>query len=428
MHAFAAPLHRSQRAANEAAIATEVQLQVNRGAEDPFYVIDLHAARDKCALWRALLPEVQPFYAVKCNPDPLLLAVLAEEGLNFDCASEAEIKSVLDIGVPASSILYANPCKQPSQLRRAAEWRVPLSVFDSEEELLKTAKHHPEGGLLLRIQVDDSKSTCVLSDKYGAPLDEVPFLLRRARELNLNVRGVSFHVGSGCYSPDAFPDAVARADRVFDMAKKIGIEMDVLDVGGGFPGVDTAELAFADIAAALRVGFRRHFPASRGVEIIAEPGRYIAATSHTLAANIIGKKVVRGADDQLDRTMYYINDGLYGSFNCVLYDHAEPEYKVLSKEALGPPQPCSIWGPTCDGLDCVSREAALPDLEVGQWLYFPNMGAYTAAAGSNFNGMPLPDKIYLPNHTSSPFAAAAATPVEVKFESMPREASVAACG
>ena len=174
------------------------------------------------------------------------------------------------------------------------------------------AKHHPEGGLLLRIQVDDSKSTCVLSDKYGAPLDEVPFLLRRARELNLNVRGVSFHVGSGCYSPDAFPDAVARADRVFDMAKKIGIEMDVLDVGGGFPGVDTAELAFADIAAALRVGFRRHFPASRGVEIIAEPGRYIAATSHTLAANIIGKKVVRGADDQLDRTMYYINDGLYG--------------------------------------------------------------------------------------------------------------------
>lgn len=428
---LAAPLHRTPRAATTETIANEVQLQVDSGAEDPFYIIDLLAARDKVALWRALLPEVKPFYAVKCNPDVQLLSVLAEEGLGFDCASEAEIKLLLDLDVDPSRILYANPCKQPSQLRRAAEWNCNFTVFDGEEELVKTARLHPGAGLLLRIQVDDSRSACVLSDKYGAPIDQVPFLLQRARELNLNVRGVSFHVGSGgsgSDTPDAFVDAVARADHVFDLAREAGMSMDVLDIGGGFPGVDTEQLAFADIAAALRVALRRHFPASRGVEVIAEPGRYIAATSHTLAANIIGKKTEHATEDTPARTMYYINDGLYGSFNCVLYDHAEPDFKVLDPGSdASPLQPCSIWGPTCDGLDCVSREAMLPDLEVGEWLYFPNMGAYTAAAGSNFNGMPTPDKYYMASSSSTPPPSAAVHAASEDME-MPRDEQVAACG
>ena len=404
-------------AASERAIAETVARHVSRGAEDPFYVVDLEAPRDKLREWRALLPDVSPFYAVKCNPDPRLLSDFADAGIGFDCASIAEISSVLSLGVSPERVVYANPCKQPSHMRAAVSCGVGLSVFDSESELLKSAAHAPGSELLLRIGVDDSRATCTMSQKYGAPLDAAPFLLRRARELGLTVRGVSFHVGSGCYAPDAFADAVARAAHVFDASRALGgAEMDTLDIGGGFPGVDTEELAFADIAAAVRTALREHFgvgAVDRGVRVIAEPGRFLAAASHTLAVNVIGKKVraAAAAESALaaaagEHYDYYINDGLYGSFNCVMYDHASPTCAVLptpdAPARAAPTHPSSLWGPTCDGLDCVSRHVALPELEVGAWLYFPNMGAYTAAAGSNFNGMPLPSKLYLPPPLRSP--------------------------
>jgi ornithine decarboxylase len=373
---------------------------VLEGAEDPFFLVDLHAVQSRIDLWHAHLPDVEPFYAVKCNPDPTLLSLLASNGVNFDCASRTEMHEVLQLGVDSSRIVYANPCKQPSHARYAAAQGVQLLVFDSESELHKIAACHPRSDLIIRIQVDDSKAQCVMSDKYGAPLADVPRLLRLARELGLSVRGVSFHVGSGCYSVDSFVDAVESAARVHRIAADCGTPMDLVDIGGGFPGVDTAQLSFAAIASALRPVLAQHFPRARGVRVIAEPGRFFAATSHTLAVNVIGKKYVTAPDGSA-HAMYYVNDGLYGSLNCVVYDHAHPEFRVLP-DVLGGAEDCgtwhssSIWGPTCDGFDCIVKQAQLPRLEVGRWLYFEDMGAYTSAAGSNFNGMPLPQKYYLP--------------------------------
>ena len=432
LHKLQPPPSQPQHAAVQAVpnakrILQQMQLQVQRGAEEPFFVVDLNSAVERLQLWRALLPDVQPFYAVKCNPDALLLSTLAVHGANFDCASRVEMQAVLDLGVPASRIVYANPCKQPSHVRFAREQGVRLTVADSEAELRKVAEHHPGAELLLRLAVDDSQATCVMSCKYGAPPAEMPALLATATQLGLTVRGVSFHVGSGCFAPGAYAAAVDRAAEVFELARAAGLEMDVLDIGGGFPGRDTAALSFADIAAALRPSLARHFPPSSGVRLIAEPGRYLVAQSHTLAVNVIGKKRAPSTADLPAHDMYFINDGLYGSFNCVLYDHAQPGVRVLppaapaaagakAAEAAAADEaeaeaaaagggeaaaevPCSVWGPTCDGLDCIAKEARLPELQVGDWLYYDDMGAYTAAAGSNFNGMPLPDKHYLPLHS-----------------------------
>ena len=411
------PHHAAAQAAPDTnTILQQMQLQVQRGAEEPFYVVDLNSAVERLQLWKALLPDVQPYYAVKCNPDAMLLSTLAVHGANFDCASRAEMQAVLDLGVPASRIVYANPCKQPSHVRFARDKGVALTVADSEAELRKVAEHHPGGELLLRLAVDDSQATCVMSCKYGAPLGEMPALLATAMELGLTVRGVSFHVGSGCFAPDAYAAAVDRAAAVFELAEASGLKMDVLDIGGGFPGRDTAALSFADIAASLRPALARHFPPSSGVQLIAEPGRYLVAQSHTLAVNVIGKKRAPTTAELPAHDMYFVNDGLYGSFNCVLYDHAQPDVRVLPPAAEAPAagaaavaveaaveaaveEPCSIWGPTCDGLDCIAKEAKLPELQVGDWLYYDDMGAYTAAAGSTFNGMPLPDKHYLPLHS-----------------------------
>lgn len=384
-----------------ASVVAAMGQRVLEGAEDPFFLVDLQAVQGRIDLWRALLPDVEPFYAVKCNPDSALLSLLARRGVNFDCASRAEIDQVLQLGVDPSRIIYANPCKQPSHARFAAAQGVQLLVFDSESELDKLAACHPGSDLLIRIQVDDSKAQCVMSDKYGAPLAEVPRLLRHASELRLNVRGVSFHVGSGCYSADAFVNAVESAAHVHRFAADMGVQMDILDIGGGFPGVDSSQLSFEAIARSLRHALSKHFPRSSGVSLMAEPGRFFAATSHTLAVNVIGKKYVTDPDGA-PHTMYYVNDGLYGSLNCVVYDHANPEFRVLPDvigggvDDAGPWHSASIWGPTCDGFDCIVKQTQLPLLDVGRWLYFVDMGAYTSAAGSNFNGMPLPQKHFLP--------------------------------
>ena len=385
---------------------------VNSGAEEPFYVIDLDAAVERLALWHELLPDIEPHYAVKCNSDPALLLTLAHAGTSFDCASRAEISQVLELGVPASRILYANPIKQPSHLRFAAERGVSLTVFDGEHELAKLAQCHPSCKLLLRIAVDDSQAQCVLSNKYGAQPRDAEHLLDAAARNGLHVVGISFHVGSGSSSVDAFRDAVKRAARIFDAAAERGSPMTVLDVGGGFPGVDTEEVSFHAMAVALRDALKVHFPRDRGVRIIAEPGRFFASPTHTLATSIIGKKVAGStlaenaeSDEALAdtgatlRVNYYNNDGLYGSFNCILYDHASPSFEVLPTpsvvDTITNEATACVWGPTCDGIDCVVADARLPALPVGAWLYFQDMGAYTACAGSNFNGMALPDVVYL---------------------------------
>lgn len=434
------------RAASREATVEALLRGVASGQQEPFYLVDLDAALDRLALWRAELPTIHPHYAVKCNGDPALLLTLADAGVGFDCASQAEVEAVLALGVPASRIVYANPIKQPSHIRFASEHAVPMTVFDGEEELRKMALHYPKCELLLRIAVDDSSAQCVLSNKYGAQPADAAALLDLAASLRLTVAGVSFHVGSGSSSEDPFLDAVTRAAEVFALAKERGRPMRVLDVGGGFPGSDTPSITFKGMCKALRDALALHFPPSDhpNLELLAEPGRFFAAATHILAASVIGKKVFpappapaapaaatasaapapekaaaspdaagAGGLAGRPRVMYYINDGLYGSFNCVLYDHASPDCAVLptvlaaaasttatdeaASDGSAPSPLCSVWGPTCDGIDCVIADAdQLPsNLPVGAWLWFPEMGAYTRCAGSNFNGMALPDVVYL---------------------------------
>ncbi|OZJ04325.1 hypothetical protein BZG36_03159 [Bifiguratus adelaidae] len=416
----------------------ELQLRKNAVGEDgfgegvynndAFYVADLGEVWRQHWRWKELLPRIEPFYAVKCNPDPKVVKLLADLGIGFDCASKNEIKQVLDLGVDPSRIIYANPCKQSSFVRYATNNDVRMMTFDNTEELHKIKKLFPEAHLVLRILTDDSKSLCQLGLKFGAPLDSCRHLLETAQALDLNVIGVSFHVGSGCYDEHAFEDAVLRARHVFDLGLELGFDFRFLDVGGGFPGADVQEgITFSKVAAILGPAVDRHFP-DPAIRVIAEPGRYYAASAFTLATSIIARRTVLRdhsavAKDQHDcqgsvgdnevindsspsmddhpAYMYYINDGMYGSFNCIMFDHQQPVPKILQKggkyiySPYNPPYTShdntqvfdtSIWGPTCDSIDCVVKKCEMDQLDVGDWLVWENMGAYTAAAGSAFNG------------------------------------------
>lgn len=376
------------------------------GTSDAFFVVDTSAVARRLALWTALLPRVRPFYAVKCNPDAQLVHTLAKLGAGFDCASQAEIRAVLGAAARPEDVIYANPCKQGSHIAFARDHGVHTMTFDSADEVDKVRAINPAARLVLRLYVDDSKAICRLGTKFGAALHDVPEILRHAKQAGADVAGISFHVGSGCYSSEAYESAVRTARTAFDMGADAGFKFSLLDVGGGFPGTDHGPMGFADCAKALDKALGEHFPVDSGVKIISEPGRFLAAATHTLAVNVIGRKLaptdpsVPKDANATPNYMYYVNDGLYGSFNCVVYDHPTLHPIVVADHSHshdGGPVPlysASLWGPTCDGMDCIMKDVHMPIMNVGQWVLFPNMGAYTCAAGSDFNGFAPPQKIY----------------------------------
>jgi len=364
-------------------IVAEKLLDETIEKEEAFYVIDLGAVLRKYRQWVTALPRVKPFYAVKCNPNTAIVKTLASLGVNFDCASKTEIQQILGSGVSSSRIIYANPTKMKSHILYAKSSGVDLMTFDNVFELEKIAECYPETRLLLRIITDDSQSICKFSTKFGAPMDQIPSILAKARDLHLNVVGVSFHVGSGCMSVGSFVSAIRSAKKVFQQAEHFGYQFNMLDLGGGWPGTDDDGIRFDDIAAGIRPILDSLFGSE--VDIIAEPGRYFVAESHTLAVNVFAKREMQDENGS-KKFLYYVNDGVYQSFNCIFFDHYHPKPLVFAPGNRTEEFKCTIFGPTCDSMDCIAKDIVLPELEVGEWLYFKCMGAYTTAAASPFNG------------------------------------------
>lgn len=354
------------------------------GEEDAFYVADLGEVYRQNIRWKTNLPRVKPFYAVKCNPDEEVIRLLARLGTGFDCASKAEIDLVLSLGVDPSRIIYAQPCKTKSYLRHAARVGVKQMTFDNADELYKIKNCFPDAEIVLRILTDDSTSLCRLSTKFGAGLETASELLHLAKDLNLNVVGVSFHVGSGASDPSSFARAVIDARWVFDQAALLGYDLHLLDVGGGFTD-ETFEL----FAARLNEALEEHFPPH--IRVIAEPGRYYTANAFTLATNVVARRNVSSSSNAGDNSyMLYLNDGVYGNFSNIIFDHQHPIPQVLHSSMASDIDKLveySIWGPTCDGIDVISEHCFLPGtLDIGDWLFFENMGAYTKCSATRFNG------------------------------------------
>lgn len=400
---------------------------------DPFYIVDLEDICNKHINWITRLPRVEPHYAVKCNTDQMLLKLLAFLGAGFDCASKNEIQKVLDLGVSPHRIIFANPCKQASYIKYAYKMGVDYMTFDNEYELYKIKENHPNAKIVLRIITNDADAICRFSMKFGADMETSLKLIETAISLNLDLVGISFHVGSGQMSPKTFSESIQNARSLFDYAReKFGCKMYLLDLGGGYPGSSDSGDLFNAIAKEINKALDEYFPEElfekingnnddNKLRIIAEPGRYYACSAFTLCVNVIAKRAMNQSQlqQQQDKEsmmsssssslcdaslvdtsrsiMYYINDGVYHSFNCLFYDHAECFPILLRDETISETKyfKSSIWGPTCDGLDVVVKECHLPELHTGEFLVFKNMGAYTLSGAVAFNGIPLARCIYV---------------------------------
>lgn len=303
--------------------------------------------------WESLLPRVEPFYAVKSNPDPVIVRLLSALGCGFDCATQGEMELVLSgLGADldfkdkpnfSEKMIYANPQKMLSHLKFAANNGVTRCTFDGEDELYKIAQvNHllPEGNkfqAVLRLATDDKKSACRFSHKFGCPADEAKELLEVAKELGVDVVGISFHVGSGCGDTEAYQTAFDDAFKVFSAAEELGLPaMTLIDIGGGFPGDNQGTYrqdapTFPKIANAVNAAidnFEAKFDSSRKFRYIAEPGRYFCARSTTIASKVYGRKGGKGNKSQA----LYLDNGVYGSFNNVVYDHYHPIPKKLASD------------------------------------------------------------------------------------------------
>lgn len=377
-----------------------------KSTNDHFYIVDLNKIINQYNLWKRELPMIRPYYAIKSNPDSMIMKLLSDLGCGFDCASKMEIIEGLN-HTGAEHLIYANPCKEITHIQFARSRDVDLMTFDSDCELYKIKLNHPNAKIILRIKVDDSSSKCKFSSKFGYDVNEVENILGLIKILELNLVGVSFHVGSNCSSSGFFKKAIADARKIFDISReKYNFKLSILDIGGGFPGYDLESgITFIDIASEIRESLQESFKdyingdyndnyddEKTKFQIISEPGRFFCTQSHILVCNIIGIKKRKDLDGS-PIFQYTINEGVYGSFSATIFDYAKPKIIPFNERDESKVYKSIVFGPTCDSLDKVTEDAILPEMAVGDWVFIENFGAYTRASSTSFNGF-QPGKVY----------------------------------
>jgi ornithine decarboxylase len=351
----------------------------------PIVVIDHDAIRRNYASFRRRLPKVQAYYAVKANPAPEIVRTLYKAGASFDVASLPEFLLVYENirHLPAKErqdfiwdkIIYANPIKPRETLQELDQYK-PLLTYDNIDELRKIKRYAPHAGLVLRLRVPNTGSMVELSSKFGCDSGEAVDLILEAFRIGLVVEGISFHVGSQCTNFENFVQALNLSAAVMQEAASRGHEIKILDIGGGFPvAYDVHVKPLAELASTINSEIRRLF--ARDIEILAEPGRFLVATAATAVARVIGRAVRDG------KPCYYIDDSVYHTFSGIIFDHCQYHLKSFRR---GEGEVCTVFGQTCDGMDTISQSEVLPKLEIGDLLYSEDIGAYSNASATWFNG------------------------------------------
>jgi len=352
----------------------------------PLFIIDHDKIRENYRVFKKNLPRVQAYYAVKANSNPEIIKTLFNEGASFDVASYNEFMQIYEYikhfekndkdFFVWDKIIFSNTIKDRETLRKIKKYR-PLVTYDNTDELKKIKENCGTAGLVLRLKVPDSGSQVEMSSKFGAELTDAYKLIKQAFDYGLVVEGLSFHVGSQCTNFDNYTSALQITSELFNDSREKGYNLKIVDIGGGFPvPYDSQVPKFEKLAEIINSECERLFP--KDIEIIAEPGRFMAATTATLISEIIGKARRDG------KIFYHINDGVYHTFSGVVYDHWIPNFHSFKS---GKKEVCAVVGPTCDSFDKISLSEQLPgNLQIGDYLYTENIGAYSTASTTKFNG------------------------------------------
>ena len=342
----------------------------------PLLVVDCEQVRRQYRALRAALPGVDLHYALKPLPHASVVATLRDEGAFFDLATTGEVELVKAQGIGPERCIHTHPIKRDSDIRDALRFGVTTFVVDNPDEIRKFVRYRKRAELLLRVCFRSPSAVCDLSKKFGCDPGAVLGLIETARRLGVRVRGLSFHVGSQAADPSKYIEAIQACTNLIAEALLAGLpSLDVLDIGGGFPVPYTeAVMPIDEFCAPIRSALAK---LPKHVRVIAEPGRFIAAPAAIAVSTVMGKAKRDG------RWWYYLDDGLYGSYSGQLFDHAK--YPVAALRDGGELFESVLAGPTCDSIDVIDDNIALPELEVGDLVVGRMMGAYTWASATDFN-------------------------------------------
>jgi ornithine decarboxylase len=358
----------------------------------PYLVTDLDTVAARYAAFTAALPGVSTFYAMKCNPSPEILRTLAAEGAGFEVASIAELRMLQAHGVDPATVLHSNPVKPAGQIAAAAKAGLWRFAFDSPGELAKISEAAPGSAVYVRLRVDDSTSIFPLSHKFGADVEDAYDLMLLAQRMGLRPYGVTFHVGSQCESTGAWRSAIRAAGELMERLLADGIELEMLDLGGGFPARYVAAEPSIEQIGQVIASELAALP-YRPALIAAEPGRFLVAESSVMAATIIGR-AMRG-----DENWLFLEVGAYHGLLEPTQTPGGWDYPMWSSRPSDEQAPrlrFTLTGPTCDSSDTIAYGVELPaTLAVGDVLYFGSAGAYTLAYATSFNGFSPPTPLFV---------------------------------
>lgn len=342
----------------------------------PMLVLSLDEIKKNYRFLKKFLPRVKIHYAIKANPHPDILRIMADMGSCFDVASDGEIHMLYDMGINGSRLIYANPVKTKAGLTACNSCGVRKMTFDSVSEIEKIKKQCPDAVVLLRLRIDNSSAHVDLNKKFGAAKEEALKLILKAKEAGLDIVGIAFHVGSQTTSADPYLNALDIVRELFEESQAAGVNLHVLDIGGGFP-IPEPKIKFnlSEMLFQINARLDEDFPET---EIWAEPGRYICGTAVNLITSVIG------VTERGGQPWYFLDEGLYGTFSGIIFD--QWDFKLISFKDGTENVSATFAGPSCDSLDIMFRGRLTVPLEFGDLLLVPCCGAYTSASATTFNG------------------------------------------
>ncbi|MDQ0313664.1 type III PLP-dependent enzyme [Amorphus orientalis] len=359
-----------------------------RRPDGPCLVVDLDVVRQNYLGFAHAMPDTRIFYAVKANPAPEILSLLAELGSNFDCASVVEIDQALTAGATPDRISFGNTIKKERDIARAFALGVDLFAVDCVEEVEKVARVAPGARVFCRILCDGEGAEWPLSRKFGCEPSMAIDVLTHARDLNLTPYGISFHVGSQQRDTEAWDRALSVAAGLFHSLAERGVELKMVNLGGGFAAKYLKDIPSAEAyGRAIMGAVRRHF-GNRIPETIIEPGRGMVGGAGVIKAEVV---LISKKSDAVDETRWvYLDIGKFGGLAETMDEAIR--YPIRTRHDGAQATPCVIAGPTCDSADVLYEQTPYPlpiSLEIGDEILIEGTGAYTTTYSSmGFNGFP----------------------------------------
>lgn len=342
----------------------------------PLLLLDCERVRQQYQALQAALPNVQLYFALKPLPHRAVVRTLLEQGACFDLASRGEIDLVRGEGVPAAKTIFTHPIKRDQDIRDALAYGCTTFVIDNEHELLKFMAYRQEVELLVRLSFRNEQAFADLSKKFGCMPDNAIALIQHAHDLGIRIKGLSFHVGSQTIDPAQYVRAITTCQALMDEVVQRQLPaLKVLDIGGGFPvhyrqAIPSIEAFCQPIEQALA-----QLPDT--VDVIAEPGRFIVASAVTGVSSVVGQAI------RDNEHWYYLDDGVYGSFSGLIFDHGD--YPLFTLKSTESTYMSVLAGPTCDSIDVIAEHIQLPFLEQGDLVITTMLGAYASASATDFN-------------------------------------------